>query len=293
MKPEELKNVLAKHKLCLDTDGREGEIANLYRADLQGADLSGAQLRYANLAEAGLEGANLKDARLWGTIGNMKEIKSLQLDKYPVTYTADRLQIGFRNHSIEEWRGFSDDDIKFKKLNFKQTFLNLSFYDTDNPMTQQLVTTQTIFSQLKPSDLLPFNTIVGLPGQPKPANQIPLTFVLENPLTNQRGFLEGYYLYDYRDILKVGEFKYLYMKASFKNAKDGKSTNLMVKPNAQPIDILIREVYTRYKLFRTQTGYYYQIDDTYQGNGPSTQNNVTYTQNPSSVSINLFKIQAL
>jgi hypothetical protein len=189
--------------------------------------------------------------------------------------------------------GFSDDDIKFKKLNFKQTFLNLSFYDTDNPMTQQLVTTQTIFSQLKPSDLLPFNTIVGLPGQPKPANQIPLTFVLENPLTNQRGFLEGYYLYDYRDILKVGEFKYLYMKASFKNAKDGKSTNLMVKPNAQPIDILIREVYTRYKLFRTQTGYYYQIDDTYQGNGPSTQNNVTYTQNPSSVSINLFKIQAL
>lgn len=189
--------------------------------------------------------------------------------------------------------GFSDDDIKFQKLNFKQTFLNLSYYDTDNPMTQQLVTTQTIFSNLKPSDLLPFNTIVGLPGQPKPANQIPLTFVLENPLTNQRGFLEGYYLYDYKDILKIGEFKYLYMKASFKNAKDGKSTNLMVKPNAQPIDSLIREVYTRYKLFRTQTGYYYQIDDTYQGNGPSTQNNVTYTQNPSSVSINLFKIQAL
>lgn len=189
--------------------------------------------------------------------------------------------------------GFNDDDIKFQKLNFKQTFLNLSFYDTDNPMTQQLVTTQTIFSQLKPSDLLPFNSIVGLPGQPKPANQIPLTFVLENPLTNKRGFLEGYYLYDYKDILKIGDFKYLYMKASFKNAKDGKSTNLMVKSNAQPIDSLIREVYTRYKLFRTQTGYYYQIDDTYQGNGPLTQNNVTYTQNPSSVSINLFKIQAL
>lgn len=189
--------------------------------------------------------------------------------------------------------GFSDDDIKFQKSNFKQTFLNLSFYDTDNPMTQQLVTTQTIFSQLKPSDLLPFNTIVGLPGQPKPANQIPLTFILENPLTNQRGFLEGYYLYDYKDILKIGDFKYLYMKANFKNAKDGKSTNLMVKSNAQPIDNLIREVYTRYKLFRTQTGYYYQIDDTYQGNGPATQNNVSYTQNPSSVSINLFKIQAL
>jgi hypothetical protein len=189
--------------------------------------------------------------------------------------------------------GFTDDDIKFQKSNFKQTFLRLSYYDTDNPMTQRLITSQTIFSRLTPNDLLPFNTTLGLPGQPKPANQIPLVFTLENNLFNPRGFLEGYYLYDYKDILNVGDFRYLYMKASFNNAKDGLSTNLMVKSTPQSIDKLIRETYTRYKLFRTQTGYYYQIDNTYQGNGPATTNNVSYTQNPSQVTINLYKIAAL
>ena len=41
----------------------------------------------------------------------MKEIKFLQLDKWPIAYTADRLQIGCKNHSIEEWRGFGDEAI--------------------------------------------------------------------------------------------------------------------------------------------------------------------------------------
>jgi len=31
--------------------------------------------------------------------------------------------------------GFTDDDIRYNRNNFKYTFLNLSFYDTDNPMT--------------------------------------------------------------------------------------------------------------------------------------------------------------
>lgn len=189
--------------------------------------------------------------------------------------------------------GFTDDDIKFQKSNFKQTFLRLSYYDSDNPMTQRLITSQTIFSNLTPNDLLPFNTTVGLPGQPKPANQIPLRYTVENNLYNPLGFFEGYYIYDYKDVLNIGDFKYLYMKASFNNAKDGTSTNLMVKTTPQPIDILIRETYTRYKLYRTQTGYYYQIDDTYQGNIPASQNNVSYTQNPSQVTVNLYKIAAL
>ena len=137
MKPEKLKEILAKHKLWIETDGKEGERADLYRADLHRADLSGAylygakleladlsgaylygvnleraDLTRADLYGAKLEGANLKDTKLWGTIGNMREIKSLQLDKYSVTYTADRLQIVRENRSIEEWKGFSDGDIE-------------------------------------------------------------------------------------------------------------------------------------------------------------------------------------
>ena len=127
MTPEKLTETLAEHKLWLETDFKEGKYADLERANLSGANLkranltgatlkranlSGAILSFADLSDADLERANLSGTRLWGTIGNMKEIKSLQLDTYPITYTADRLQISSKNHSIEEWRGFSDEIIK-------------------------------------------------------------------------------------------------------------------------------------------------------------------------------------
>ena len=53
----------------------------------------------ANLYDADLSGANL-----WATIGNMREVKSLQIDTWPVTYTADIMQIGCQCHSIDLWR---------------------------------------------------------------------------------------------------------------------------------------------------------------------------------------------
>lgn len=196
--------------------------------------------------------------------------------------------------------GFLDNDIKFEKSVFSQSFLNLNFYDTDNPLTQRLITYTTIFSKLNPSDLLPdeatqkinYNgVVIGNPGRPKPAHQIPLSFVVSNPIFNSKSFSEGYHLYDYRNELKIGEFKYLYMRASFKNAKTGKSTNLMVKNTAQKIDSLVHELYTRYKLIRTTTGYYYTVDTSYQGVNPSVTNNVNYNNN--NITINLYQIQAL
>ena len=81
--------------------------ANLYCADLRGADLSDADLRNANLSSANLRGANLN-----GGVGNMEQIKSLQLEEWPVTYTAERLQIGCQNHTIDEWRTFTDSEIQ-------------------------------------------------------------------------------------------------------------------------------------------------------------------------------------
>jgi hypothetical protein len=43
-------------------------------------------------------------------------------------------------------------------------------------------------------------------------------------------------------------------------------------------------------MVRTATGYYYEIDNTYQGNGISGQNNVTYNTNTSVVK--LYEINA-
>ena len=187
--------------------------------------------------------------------------------------------------------GFNDDDLKFKKESFKQTFLNLNFYDTDNPFTQILVTYVTLYAELTPNGEFVFNS--AKQDQPKSANETLVRFVLENPILNPRGFAEGYHLYDYKDELKIGESKYLYMRASFKNAKTGRSTNMMVKDYALPIDNLVHELYTRYKLMRNATGYYYEIDDTYQGSTGTTQN-VTYNVNgQNNVSVNLYQIKAL
>lgn len=185
--------------------------------------------------------------------------------------------------------GFSDDDIKFKKNNFKQTFLNISFYDSDNPLSQNLLSVSTIYSELRTTDLIQ-NVGNGVLGQPKPSIDIPVNFVLENPLQNPKGFCEGFHVYDFKNSIKIGESKYLYMRANFKNAKTGKSVNLMVKNTAQPIEKLIKELYVRLKLTRNSTGYYYEIDDTYQGDGSNSPNNVSYNGN--SVIIRLYEINA-
>ena len=64
---EELKEILEKHKLWLQTrydDEPKGERANLYRANLNGANLDGANLDGANLYRANLDGVNLERANL-------------------------------------------------------------------------------------------------------------------------------------------------------------------------------------------------------------------------------------
>jgi len=100
--------------------GANLEGANLRDADLRGADLRGANLyeanlRGANLYEADLRGANLRGANLRGAnllaSGNMKELRTMQIDTYKIGFTLDTLQIGCRRHKIEEWKSFSDEEI--------------------------------------------------------------------------------------------------------------------------------------------------------------------------------------
>jgi len=181
--------------------------------------------------------------------------------------------------------GFVNDDITFRKDSFTKTNLFLGFYDTDNPLTQNLVSYITLFSELKSIDLIP----AGQPkaGYPKPASQISLKFVVDSPYFYPMGFAEGYHIYDYKTELNIGQSKYLYMKAVFRNAKTGKLTNLMRLNTPQPIESLVHELYTRYELKRTSTGYYYVIDDTYIS--PATTN-VVY--NNDTCTVTLYEVNA-
>lgn len=214
---------------------------------------------------------------------NNNEIKKIT---YNLDLNGDTTYGGPNN--IPNSLGFTYDDVKFRREVFKQSFLNLEFYDTSIPLTQSLVAIITLFCELRTDDLNGLNS-GNVIGKPKGLDQIPISFVLDNKVN-----LEGFYLYDFKDEITVNNFKYLYMRASFKNAKTGKSTNLMVKNTPLPIDTLINELYTRYKLIRNSDGYFYVVDETYQSDQTNTSqpNNVTYgPQN--SVNINLYQIQAL
>lgn len=100
MNAKELKEVVAKHGKWLR--GEDGGAR---------ANLSDANLRYADLSDADLSGANLSDANLWGCCGNLVNVKSVWLDTYKVTYTADVMQIGCQRHEIAKWWAFSGEEI--------------------------------------------------------------------------------------------------------------------------------------------------------------------------------------
>ena len=109
--------------LC-GADLREANLsgANLGYADLSGADLRDANLSYANLIDANLSGANLsgadlREAGLCGAnlrrmaCGNNREIRTMQTGGWGIVYTDDMMAIGCQQHSLSEWRSFSDDQI--------------------------------------------------------------------------------------------------------------------------------------------------------------------------------------
>ena len=69
-----LSKILEEHERWCDTDGEEGEQADLYKADLSDAKLQEANLEDADLSRAGLidaclRGADLSEADLSGVIG--------------------------------------------------------------------------------------------------------------------------------------------------------------------------------------------------------------------------------
>ena len=117
---KELKAILKLHQKWLNNEvggtranlaGANLTLAILTDANLTGANLAGAILYGADLSGAILTGVDLADANLTNLLGNMKHIKTLQTDKYLVSYTTRVLQIGCKKHSIEEWKNFDDDTI--------------------------------------------------------------------------------------------------------------------------------------------------------------------------------------
>jgi len=107
-----LPELLKLHGLWLQgsEEGARADLSNtdLRYADLRDADLSNTDLRDADLRDANLRDANLCDADLRGATGNMREIKSAHVERFPVAWcctpTMETLvQIGCQRHPLEWW----------------------------------------------------------------------------------------------------------------------------------------------------------------------------------------------
>ena len=171
----------------------------------------------------------------------------------------------------------SDDDIKFGKARFEDTHLNLSFYDSDRATDQRLISFINLFPRITTNEL-------GGNGLPLPANQIPVTFMLTDPILNPNGFAEGFYIYNYKDEVTSSLPKELYMRARFKNSSNGKILNMMTEGTPYFINDLVHKLYTKYILYSDVRGYLYAIDETYSKNVTRVGNDLT---------INCYEIQAL
>jgi hypothetical protein len=203
------------------------------------------------------------------------------LDSTTGTYFSNNL-----NGTTYADAGFSDDDLRYRKNKLTKSFLQLSFYDSDIVTDQRLVASMSINPNITSTDIQPKSTIYTVADKQ-------LEFRLRNPLTDDEAFGEGFFVYYFKDEVDINLPEFLYMRATFNNAKTGVATGLMVDGGSVPaIDELVGQLHTRYVLHRTVTGYYYAIDDEF-GVTPPTPNNVVYNTITQSVTINLYEVNVL
>jgi hypothetical protein len=81
-------------------------------ASLNNSDFTGSNLQYADFTGATLKDCKLQDAIINYAIGNMREIRSMQLESWQITFTEHVLAIGCRQYSWEEWNQFSDGELE-------------------------------------------------------------------------------------------------------------------------------------------------------------------------------------
>lgn len=207
-----------------------------------------------------------------------------------ITYKINLLNGGsFPPTTMYSDAGFVYDDLRFSKKRFTRSFLRLSFYDSDVPTNQNLMSFMTLFCRLTVNDIKPLE-VGGLPvtggGLPNPINQIPIRFLVEDPVEFPTGIAEGYFIYHYKDDVNIGLPMNLYVRATWNNAATGEVTPLITDPTPTTIDNLVSKLHMKYILKRDTSGWYYEIDPTY-----SSPTNITTLGDTQT--INLYQIQAL
>ena len=117
MRQSELKTILKHHKLWIQSDGREGERANLMGAYLAGANLQGANLQGAYLRGASLQGVNLQGAYLAGADLQGADLQDADLED--ANLQGAKFSTNFKKAAWFDKATFSEDQIPWVVLHPK------------------------------------------------------------------------------------------------------------------------------------------------------------------------------
>ena len=131
---------------------------------------------------------------------------------------------------------FNDDDVRYQKMKLKKSFIRLSFYDSDNPLTQQLLYYSTIF--------LDTGEIFGKMVKNRANNKwfgvftegetdderLSVTVKVKDKYNTEKSS-EGFYLYLFNsEVTRENPSKNIYMKVEFNHAGYGRVLPF-TKPN--------------------------------------------------------------
>ena len=154
---------------------------------------------------------------------------------------------------------FTNDDVMYHKRNISKSFLRLSFYDSDDPNTQNLLAMSTIFMDgnklykiyldnsnpnlyddygfvdMKNGE---YSEYIGVSKEPfyiggdgiwtyDKAYRLDSSFVVKNIFENEKSS-EGFFLYLFKDFSSELHERNIYLRIQFNHAGEGKTVNFLV-----------------------------------------------------------------
>lgn len=131
--------------------------------------------------------------------------------------------------------GFSDDDVKYRRKRFTESFIRLEFYDKPTLNNNNLLEVINIPVQIGQDQKYIFidnyngstynmTNNVNLDNVSLPSKQMPISFRLSDPIKLSNRSSEGYNMFWYKDLVDSSPNGYkLYMQATFNDASNGKS----------------------------------------------------------------------
>ena len=124
---EELSEILAAHKLWLDTDGKDGKQADLSGANLHQAKLKEAKLERSNLEGANLEGAELQGADLHGANLRNADLQNAHLATANLRCAKGTYPISTNAITVPTSLVCSQLDVRIKLESWTHNYLNAFF----------------------------------------------------------------------------------------------------------------------------------------------------------------------